>query len=388
MNSSFFVKRGILVKNAIFYNGILIVHVQHIDQPFVKLSMDRLTYFFWICSGAHLETLRKCPSESAKYAGIGATIFFTGVFAAIAAGYALYTVFDNVFWALAFGLVWGLMIFNLDRYIVSSMRKEGSGWKQFITAVPRLILALLISLVIAKPLEMKIFEEEISEELLVMHQENKKEQEAIIEERYASERLRIQGNIDRLQEETAEKAALRDELARIAREEADGTGGTMRRSAGPIYRIKKADADRADEEYLDVKSRNDSLIRIERESLAAVEAAVLSDRSGMTAETADGPAARMEALSRLTSESEAIWMANIFVIFLFLAVETAPIFVKLISARGPYDNEIRVVEYPYQTNRAVQLARTTSESRKAIGDLSEFDRDHTNEKLDALLKSG
>jgi hypothetical protein len=352
------------------------------------LTMNRITQFFWVCSGAHLKTLEKSPSEASKYAGIGATIFFTGVFAAIAAGYALYTVFDNVYWAIIFGLVWGLMIFNLDRYIVSSMRKEGSGWKQFTTAIPRLILALLISLVIAKPLEMKIFDKEISEELLVMHQEKKKVQEALVDERYAAQRLRLQNQIRTLQNEIDQKAAVRDDLARIAREEADGTGGTMQRNAGPIYKIKKADADRAEKEYQSIKVQNDSLITNARTGLQETDENAADDRLAMNADIADGPAARMEALSRLTASSNAIAMANIFIILLFLAVETAPIFVKLISGKGPYDNEIRIVEYPFQTNRITSMAKKTAESREELKDLPDFDRKQANEKLDALLKSG
>ena len=133
--------------------------------------MDKLRHFFWLCSGAHHATLEKSPSESSKYVGIGATIFFTGLFAALAGGYALYTVFDNVWLAALFGLIWGLMIFNLDRYIVSSMRKEGTKSQEFGTAIPRILLALLISIVIAKPLELKIFDKEIRAELNLMEQE-------------------------------------------------------------------------------------------------------------------------------------------------------------------------------------------------------------------------
>ncbi|MEJ2004044.1 MAG: DUF4407 domain-containing protein, partial [Cyclobacteriaceae bacterium] len=75
-------------------------------------------------------------------------------------------------------------------------------------------------------------------------------------------------------------------------------------------------------------------------------------------------------------------------ILLFLAVETAPIFVKLISEKGSYDNEIRIVEYPHQTNRVVSMAKVTAQSRKDVEELSEFDRDHANQNLDTLLKSG
>ena len=146
--------------------------------------MEKLKQFFWLCSGAHNELLKKCPTESSKYVGVGATVFFTGIFAAIACAYALYTVFDNVWTSIAFGIVWGLMIFNLDRYIVSSMRKEGNVKKELLTAFPRIILAVLISLIIAKPLEMKIFSKEIQGELTIMEQQTRTAQESEIRMRY------------------------------------------------------------------------------------------------------------------------------------------------------------------------------------------------------------
>ena len=133
--------------------------------------MEKLKHFFWLCSGAYIAILKKCESEASKYVGIGATVFFTGVFAVMAAAYALYTVFDNYWISSALGLVWGFMIFNLDRYIVSSMRKEGNRKRELLTALPRIILAVIISLVIAKPLELKIFEKEIQAELVMMEQQ-------------------------------------------------------------------------------------------------------------------------------------------------------------------------------------------------------------------------
>src|SRR5882672_625976 len=101
------------------------------------MYMKKVTTFFLICSGVDRHILEKCPSETSKYAGIGATIFFTGLFASLSGGYALNTVFDNLWIATAFGLLWGLMIFNLDRYIVSSMRKEGKPGREWLMATPR-----------------------------------------------------------------------------------------------------------------------------------------------------------------------------------------------------------------------------------------------------------
>ena len=123
--------------------------------------------FFLICSGSDTEILKDCsPGERTKFAGIGATVFFTAVMAFLAGGYALYTVFDNVYIALFFGLLWGLLIFNLDRYIVSTIKKRDNTWNEIWQATPRIILAVIIAVVISKPLELKIFEKEIDRVLL------------------------------------------------------------------------------------------------------------------------------------------------------------------------------------------------------------------------------
>src|SRR5678816_603774 len=119
--------------------------------------------FLWWCAGAHQDLLKQFPSEHAKHAGLGGVLLATLVLASLAAGYAIYTVFDNWMYAIGFGIIWGLIIFNFDRFLVSTMRKYGiSKRKQLWMAVPRLVLALLIGFTIARPLEMKIFEKEIN----------------------------------------------------------------------------------------------------------------------------------------------------------------------------------------------------------------------------------
>ena len=126
-----------------------------------------LQRFFIFCSGADIQILDTCSNgERNKYAGIGATVFFTAVMAFIASGYALYTVFDNIYTSIFFGLIWGLLIFNLDRYIVSTIKKRDSFKSELLQATPRIILAMIIAVVISKPLEMKIFEKEINQVLL------------------------------------------------------------------------------------------------------------------------------------------------------------------------------------------------------------------------------
>jgi hypothetical protein len=347
--------------------------------------MRKITSFFWFCSGAEAEILEKCPSETAKYTGIGATVFFTGVFAFLSASYALFTVFDS-FWAAAgFGLVWGLMIFNLDRFIVSSMRKEGRTGRELLMGTPRIVLAVLISVVIARPLELKIFEKEIAPELVVMEQEKYAAQENQLQRRFIPYQDTLRSQIALLKEEISTQTKKRDHLLRRAQEEADGTGGSRRRNLGPIYKVKKADADGAEEELGKVTDFNQTRI-FELETLLAGSINAMNQQLAALERTRmNGPAARLEALDRITAESTAILWAHWFIVFLFIAVETAPVFVKLISPKGPYDNLLKIAEHGFVVEETEATATANAASKKRSEMLPDHERAFIANRLDAEL---
>ncbi len=262
-------------------------------------SMLRLRHFFLICSGAHLPLLRRAPAETNKYAGIGATIFFTGLFAAIAAGYALWTVFQNPWAAIGFALLWGLMIFNLDRYIVSSLKKRDRFGKELWMALPRLILAVMIAVVISKPLELKIFEREILAELTLMEQEQRQAEDSLIRGAFTNRKAELASRMTALQSQISFQTARVDTLQLRAQQEADGTGGSRVKNLGPIYKAKKADADSAAAAL--------QMLQTQRAALAAdikAEDDSLSSRiSALERHKPDGMASRLEALGRITKKA-------------------------------------------------------------------------------------
>ncbi len=161
--------------------------LQSVPMPRANL-MKR---FFWFCSGADLSILRTwdCSTEHNTYAGIGATIFLTAVLASISGGYALWTVFQSYPSSISFGILWGILIFNLDRYIVMSIHKSRGGFgaffRQVAIASPRLVLALLIASVITVPLELKIFEREIIDQLERNHQRQLNDDIQSIDQKYS-----------------------------------------------------------------------------------------------------------------------------------------------------------------------------------------------------------
>jgi len=301
--------------------------------------------------------LKRAPVETNKYAGIGGTIFFTGLLAAISGGYALWTVFNTLWAALLFGLIWGLMIFNLDRYIVSSLKKRDRFLQEFGMALPRLVLALLIAIVISKPLELQMFNKEIQAELITMEQQVYKTQEDKVRERYQARINALQADIARLNTAIQQQAAKRDTLALIAQQEADGTGGSRIRNLGPIYKAKKADADRAAAELADINTRNRELIAAQRQQLQSIDSMMKADIQQMGRSRLNGLAARLDALGRLTDRSAPIRWANWFIILLFIAIECAPVIVKLISPRGPYDDLLQQHEHAFEIHRRLRMAQ-------------------------------
>lgn len=193
--------------------------------------------FFILCSGADAELLKTCSKgEQNKYAGIGATVFFTAVMAFIASSYALFTVFDTVYAAVFFGLIWGLLIFNLDRFIVSTIKKRNNISQELLQATPRIILAIIIAVVISKPLEMKLFEKEINQVLLEQKNEltlANKDQLAL---QYTPKVEQLNQDIAALKSEVTLKEVETNALYDTYISEAEGTAGTKLLGKGPVYK--------------------------------------------------------------------------------------------------------------------------------------------------------
>lgn len=311
--------------------------------------------------------LKRAPSETNKYGGIGATIFFTGLLAAFSGGYALWTVFSQPWGAILFGMVWGLMIFNLDRYIVSGMKKRNSFWSEFGMAVPRLVLAVLIAIVISKPLELKVFEKEISQELITMEQQVFKTQEDKVKDRFQQRINVLNAEIAQLNNAIGAQAAKHDTLQLIAQQEADGTGGSRRQNLGPIYKAKKADADSAAAQLQRLSAQNGALITQKRQELQSIDSTEKATVTGLDRSRLNGLASQLDALGHLTERSTPVRWANWFIMLLFITIETAPVFVKLISPRGPYDDLLEAHEHAYIIFRKETIEKREREYNKRMG---------------------
>ena len=332
--------------------------------------MQFLSRFLLFCSGANASLLKKAPTETQKFIGIGGTVLFTGILAALSAGYALFTIFQSILPAIFFGLLWGLMIFNLDRFIVSSMRKRGKALLEWKMALPRLVFAILLALVISKPLELKIFEREINRKL------DEKKTAFIIKSKEDlkagfTEITDLEAKIDTLKSEVFQAKGFRDLLQQQYDLERFGakTGGTSGIvGLGTNAKKKEEQLDAAQKALDEISISHQARIDLHedeiRNLMALKQAEFEKQQPGI--EGFDGMAARIDALHLLTEESQAMYQANIFIILLFIAVEPAPIFVKLMSPRGPYDELLDLHEANVKVYTQEELIKLTEKSEGRI----------------------
>ena len=300
-----------------------------------------LQSFFILCSGADKNLLEGCSQgEKTKFVGIGATVFFTAVMAFLASAYALFTVFDSVYPAIAFGLVWSLLIFNVDRFIVSTIRKRDKLSAEFLQATPRILLAIIIAIVISKPLEIKIFEKEINTVLLkeknAMALKNKKE----VADYFKTDLDKNKAEVDKLKLEISTKEKEVNTLYETYISEAEGTAGTKKLGKGPVFKEKIAKHDLSKKELDTLQKTNLAKIAVLEKENKKLEA----DLDKKVTQTQpiidgfDGLMARINALNSLP------WLPSFFIMLLFLAIETSPIIAKLLSPKGEYDYKLEDLE--------------------------------------------
>lgn len=275
--------------------------------------------FLWLCAGVNKKQIRQCPTEYAKYAGQGGLILFTGLMAALSGGYAFYTIFSSARLAFAFGLFWGLLIFNLDRFIVNTMYTDGKhtiSGQELKAGLPRIIIAIFLGIVISTPLELKIFEDRIESQIA---KDNKKRASDLMNEDVYT--------LKTLEEDKAELATLQSQRRELTdkldiaseelKAEEEGVALSKKAGRGPAWRAKsdrKRDCERAIEDWdtMNADRLNDLQedIRILNKNLRETNktSEVLGENKGFCV--------RYEAFSNIKDENPSVRIVSIFIMLL------------------------------------------------------------------------
>lgn len=335
-----------------------------------------LNEFLWMCAGANRAVLRQCPTDWAKYAGTGGTILFTAMMAAISGAYALNFVFDSLYYSIPFGMFWGALIFNLDRFMVNTMYSDGKhtiSFEEIKGGLPRIVLAIFLGVVISTPIEMKIFDDTINENLptvkakanekfngqkaeFELHKTSLIARKDSLSRELSNQQAGTPETIKALEKAKAELSEINDKLYK----ELYGTGVTQRAGRGPASRelerqqaFKQREVDqltaKAERESVELKGViKENRERIQHDidqidsELQYVQGQIneINTSKASTTEGLKHFSAQLEALYIGTSweESPTLFIARLMVMLLFVAIEVIPTLFKMMVSFGPYDD--------------------------------------------------
>jgi hypothetical protein len=320
----------------------------------------------WYAAGGDRYILERATyGDQVKYMTLGGVIFATSFMAAMSGGYAFYTIFsprsfgvedttvftDVVYYSIVFGLFWGIMIFNLDRFIVSSTGKgdgtEEITWKEFKGAIPRIIMGTIIAITISKPVEIRMFKTEIDVKLYENQLIAQKKYQDLTNKIYDE---RIKSKKDELEKLADDKEKIQNRIAELNSDKAKITPAII---PGKGYKI----VDGIKEEYttfypnpliksvdIEIARQLKELDKIEElnsgrvASLLAqkdtlnIDKGNIDKQSEVQAKKLDGLLERI----KLADEVAGVWI-SLFITLLFMAIELTPIFFKLMLVKSPYD---------------------------------------------------
>jgi hypothetical protein len=361
------------------------------DYPFENVHW--ITRKLWWCAGADEYFLMKSPKQDrVKYAGIGGVVLCTGFLAMVSGGFAFYTAFgpkayamdkpENPEWwfyvlTVAFAMIWGLIIFNLDRFIISSTGK-GDGTdtitpKEWLQAAPRLLIALVLGFAISAPLEIRILKSEIDNELdkfqksytaemndasLKLFEQNKTELEnnkKEVEAKIASYETELKVYDDKIDELKAKKdAEMQDKRAY---------------GEGPVAKAMQKNIDAKiieKDKFVETRAVDLAFYKQElldaNEGLKALQQKLANDRKS-NEESSHNYSGLLKRIQISHEKGGAIpWV--IFAVL--LCIEMGPIIFKMMMNKGPYDYMVENFNYRMQVKNGIVKEERIYEGEKGI----------------------
>lgn len=308
--------------------------------------------FLWKAAGGDRYILERATySDQVKYMCLGGIVFATGAMAGLAGGYAFYTIFsvkgsalDDVvdyptaILSIVFGIIWGLMIFNIDRFIVTSTGKgdgtEKITWDEFKSAIPRIIMGTIIAITISKPIEIRMFQTEINNKLYSKQLELQKENEKKITITF-EERIKLIE--DAFGEVGKQRQDLLEKIKEAERDMQDNLMGRVEGIPAGNGNLTKAIQSKIDYWNLEMKrfeeQNGDKLNEAEKKKKE-----ILKEKEEALAKNVDiakGLDGLLERI-KLAHEVAGFWI-SLFITLLFLSIELTPIFFKLMLNKTPYD---------------------------------------------------
>ncbi|MET8984147.1 DUF4407 domain-containing protein [Nonomuraea wenchangensis] len=119
-------------------------------------------------TGVDEKILASVPQERSRYTSLGGVVISTALIAGTSMLGALTLLSQaSLLYLVPVAALWGLIIANIDRFLITSLHGDNDGWARWGNVLIRLALAVVIGIFIAEPLTLKIFQERLDRQILV-----------------------------------------------------------------------------------------------------------------------------------------------------------------------------------------------------------------------------
>lgn len=135
-----------------------------------KRKYSNLQKAFWVVSGNEIWIIKESTTTYNYYTSQGLILFMTFLFAAFCGAFAGVEFGSSWVITIIFALVWGLLVYSIDRMMVQSIDKvvvdnysfRKKFWSIFF---PRIFLGILLALFMSSPLDHFLFKEQIEDQM-------------------------------------------------------------------------------------------------------------------------------------------------------------------------------------------------------------------------------
>lgn len=321
--------------------------------------MSFVKNFLYFLSGTHTiimdEIEEKVPHERNKRLMLGIMILFSSFLIGFLFFFVINQIFNNYLWAFLICVPLTIMFTLIDSYLISSIRKTYF-IPNFITILPRLILSIFIALVVALPLEMKLFEAEIASRIS-SNISFGVEYDTQIQD-YEKQTNEYKKNLSILQEKYIR--------------EIEGSDGTKESGIGPVASFLKGEINKVENNLNEAQARRNDLIGQKTKVLTEQNNSFLS---------------KLQVLQTIRKEESSTYFASWLLFLIILLIEINPYFVFLLAPKGAYDMVLDNLLFEEKNETKLEEKEINARIKLPTfkdGFFTPFDSDESMEKLDEI----
>jgi len=341
--------------------------------------------FIWWFAAAKTNRLEQCPDEWNRFTSLGIFVMIVAVLAVVSGTFFLTVSFNiGVLPAIIGGLFWGFTILSIDRVMLAFYHKGTGELKRIL---PRIVLAVLISVAVNEPLFVKIFENSIKTKLYA-------DNAVVLSDTrttsfYQSRKQALLSEINELKDRLQKLQTVKDDAEEVMNKERGGievdkiTSGKT--GEGTVYQMKKKIFDSAKANFDAESPELISRIESKTQELKTVEGDIENEVAAKQDVVSKTDFWKLhEAMFSMMWENPIMLALFIFLSVILMGIETTPLIQKFLADESSYDilikkaGEIEAQKIELWAAAEIEKLKRNTEAKKTIADrVSEVVKDGT-----------